>query len=213
MSFSCFFSNFARKVKEQVNKFDMNLLDIWLLAIALAMDCFTVSIVSGVIIRRWLWSVVLRMAFLFGLFQALMPLIGWMATSHFSEQLEAIDHWIAFSMLAFIGGKMIRESFSDEDEQHFNPQSLHTQLLLSIATSIDALAIGISFACTGYHHFSQLTLPLLIIGVVSFLFSVFGNLLGVRFGKSIARRLKPELLGGLILVFIGLKILISHLIE
>lgn len=191
----------------------MNQLDIWLLAVALAMDCFTVSIVSGVIVRRWLWSVVLRMAFLFGLFQALMPLIGWLATDHFSKQLEAIDHWIAFCMLAFIGGKMIFESFSDEDEHHFNPQSLHTQLWLSVATSIDALAIGISFACTGYHELSQLTLPLIIIGVVSFLFSVFGNSLGVRFGKSIARRLKPELLGGLILVFIGIKILISHLIE
>ena len=191
----------------------MNLLDIWLLAVALAMDCFTVSIISGVIIRRWLWGVVMRMAFLFGLFQALMPLIGWMATSHFSEQLEAIDHWIAFCMLVFIGGKMIRESFGDEDEQHFNPQSLHTQLLLAIATSIDALAIGISFACTGYHQFSQLALPLIIIGVVSFLFSVFGYQLGAHFGKSIARRLKPELLGGLILIFIGIKILISHLIE
>ena len=88
----------------------MNQLDIWMLAIALAMDCFTVSIVSGVIVRRWLWSMILRIAFLFGLFQAMMPLIGWMATSHFSEQLEFIDHWIAFGLLAFIGGKMIRES-------------------------------------------------------------------------------------------------------
>ena len=134
----------------------MNQLDIWMLAIALAMDCFTVSIVSGVIVRRWLWGMILRIAFLFGLFQAMMPLIGWMATSHFSEQLEFIDHWIAFGLLAFIGGKMIRESFGPEEEQQFNPKNLHTQLLLAVATSIDALAIGISFACTGYREFSQI---------------------------------------------------------
>lgn len=189
----------------------MNQLDIWMLAIALAMDCFTVSIVSGVIVRRWLWSMILRIAFLFGLFQAMMPLIGWMATSHFSEQLEFIDHWIAFGLLAFIGGKMIRESFSPEEEQQFNPKNLHTQLLLAVATSIDALAIGISFACTGYRKFSQIAYPLFVIGLVSFLFSLFGYKLGVRFGKSIARKLKPELLGGIILIVIGIKILITHL--
>lgn len=191
----------------------MNLLDIILLAIALAMDCFTVSIVSGVIVRRRLWRMIIQMAFLFGLFQALMPLIGWLATNHFSEHLEAVDHWIAFGLLAFIGGKMIRESFDDEEEQHFNPQNLNTQLLLAVATSIDALAIGISFACIGYSSLSQISLPLIVIGVVSFLFSVIGNLLGVRFGKSIARRLKPELLGGIILIVIGIKILLSHLLE
>lgn len=189
----------------------MNQLDIWMLAIALAMDCFTVSIVSGVIVRRWLWGMILRIAFLFGLFQAMMPLIGWMATSHFSEQLEFIDHWIAFGLLAFIGGKMIRESFGPEEEQQFNPKNLHTQLLLAIATSIDALAIGISFACMGYRDFSQIAYPLFIIGLVSFMFSLFGYKLGVRFGKSIARKLKPELLGGIILIVIGIKILITHL--
>jgi putative Mn2+ efflux pump MntP len=190
----------------------MNQLDIWLLAVALAMDCFTVSIVSGVIVRRWLWGMILRIAFLFGLFQAMMPLIGWLATNHFSEQLEFIDHWIAFGLLAFIGGKMIRESFGpEEEEKQFNPMNLRTQLLLAIATSIDALAIGISFACTGYRAFSQIAYPLFIIGLVSFLFSLFGYKLGVRFGKSIARKLKPELLGGIILIVIGIKILITHL--
>ena len=189
----------------------MNQLDIWMLAIALAMDCFTVSIVSGVIVRRWLWGMILRIAFFFGLFQAMMPLIGWMATSQFSEQLEFIDHWIAFGLLAFIGGKMIRESFGPEEEQQFNPKNLHTQLLLAIATSIDALAVGISFACMGFRDFSQIAYPLFIIGLVSFMFSLFGYKLGVRFGKSIARKLKPELLGGIILIVIGIKILITHL--
>ena len=190
----------------------MNQLDIWMLAVALAMDCFTVSIVSGVIVRRWLWGIILRIAFLFGLFQAMMPLIGWMGTNHFSQQLEFIDHWIAFGLLAFIGGKMIRESFGpEEEEKQFNPKNLHTQLLLAVATSIDALAIGISFACTGYRAFEQIAYPLLVIGLVSFLFSLFGYKLGVRFGKSIARKLKPELLGGIILIVIGIKILITHL--
>ena len=141
-----------------------------------------------------------------------MPLIGWFATSRFSEHLESIDHWIAFALLAFIGGKMIKESFEEEQKSTFDPQRFHTQLLLAVATSIDALAVGISFACTGYHRLSQLTVPFIIIGVVSFLFSILGYLLGTRFGKSITRRLKPELLGGIILVVIGVKILMTHLL-
>ena len=195
----------------------MNLLDIILLAVALAMDCFTVSIVSGVIcskesgVRSQEKVGCLRMAFLFGFFQALMPLIGWLGISHFQSYMEAYDHWIAFALLALIGGKMIWESFGPEEQQHFNPRRLRTQLLLAIATSIDALAIGISLACTGYERLSQLTLPLVIIGVVSFLFSIVGYQLGARFGHSIAHRLKPELFGGVILVGIGIKILVTHL--
>jgi len=195
----------------------MNLLDIILLAVALAMDCFTVSIVSGVIcskesgVRSQEKVGCLRMAFLFGFFQALMPLIGWLGISHFQSYMEAYDHWIAFALLALIGGKMIWESFGPEEQQHFNPRRLRTQLLLAIATSIDALAIGISLACTGYERLSQLTLPLAIIGVVSFLFSIIGYQLGARFGHSIAHRLKPELFGGVILVGIGIKILVTHL--
>ena len=197
------------KYKNQAKKYDMNLLDIILLAIALAMDCFTVSIVSGVI--KKLSSGIIRMAFLFGFFQAMMPLLGWLGISYFQTYMEAYDHWIAFLMLAFIGGKMIKESFGPEEEQHFDPSRLHTQLLLAIATSIDALAIGISFACTGFTELSQLTMPLLIIGIVSFIFSIIGYHLGRRFGKSITRRMKPELLGGVILVLIGVKILVTHL--
>ena len=214
----------------------MSLLDILLLAVALAMDCLTVSIVSGVIlftvyslqftddysaddsglaskstVNSKPLTVNLRMAFFFGFFQAMMPLIGWLGVSHFQSYLEAYDHWIAFGLLAFIGGRMIWESVSPEEEQHFNPRRLQTQLLLAVATSIDALAVGISFACTGYTSISQLTLPLIIIGVVSFLFSLIGYQLGTRFGRSIAHRLKPELLGGVILIGIGVKILAEHL--
>lgn len=194
----------------------MSLIDIILLAVALAMDCLTVSIVSGVIevkseeVKSEKWWII-RMALLFGLFQAMMPLIGWLGISHFQAYMEAYDHWIAFAMLGFIGGRMVWESFGSDEEQHFNPRKLRTQLLLAIATSIDALAVGISFACTGYTAVSQLTLPLIIIGVVSFLFSLIGYRLGARFGRSIARRLKPELFGGIILIGIGVKILMEHL--
>ena len=194
----------------------MSLIDIILLAVALAMDCLTVSIVSGVIevkseeVKDEKWWII-RMAFLFGLFQAMMPLIGWFGISHFQAYMEAYDHWIAFTMLGFIGGRMVWESFNPDQEQHFNPRKLRTQLLLAIATSIDALAVGISFACTGYTAVGQLTLPLIIIGVVSFLFSLIGYRLGARFGRSIARRFKPELIGGIILIGIGVKILMEHL--
>ena len=204
----------------------MNLLDIILLAVALAMDCFTVSIVSGMILTQRDGSFVIagtiikepslcviRMAFLFGFFQALMPLLGWLGISHFQSYMEAYDHWIAFGLLGLIGGKMIWESFGDEEDQHFNPSKLRTQLLLAVATSIDALAVGISFACTGYTALSQLTLPLLIIGLVSFLFSIIGYHLGRCFGKTIIRRLNPELIGGTILILIGVKVLMSHLLQ
>ena len=196
----------------------MSLIDIILLAVALAMDCLTVSIVSGVIevkseeVKSEKWWII-RMALLFGLFQAMMPLIGWLGISHFQTYMEAYDHWIAFTMLGFIGGRMVWESFGSDEEQHFNPRKLRTQLLLAIATSIDALAVGISFACTGYTAVGQLTLPLIIIGVVSFLFSLIGYRLGARFGRSIARKLKPELFGGIILIGIGVKILAEHLLE
>ena len=202
------------KCKIKTKEYNMNLLDIILLAVALAMDCFAVSIVGGVLTRSESGDGALhalRMATLFGLFQAGMPLVGWIGISFFRAQIEAYDHWLAFGLLAMIGGNMIREAFKPEEEHHFNPRRLRTQLLLAVATSIDALAVGISFACTGYDRLQQLLLPLTIIGVVSFLFSITGTQLGLRFGRVIARRLKPELVGGIILVVIGLKVLFSHI--
>ena len=186
--------------------------DLLLLSVALAMDCFTVSLMSGVMLRRALTAAILRMALLFGVFQAAMPLVGWLGTAHFSQYLEAVDHWIAFGLLVFIGGKMIKESFDDDDsEPSFNPLRLRTQLLLAVATSIDALAVGISMACLGYDHISTLTLPLVMIGTASVVMSIAGYWLGVRFGRIVARRIKPELIGGLVLVFIGIKVLLSHI--
>ena len=182
-----------------------------LIALALAMDCFAVSVVCGVIIQKkdsHLWS----LAFFFGLFQALMPLIGWFLTSRFSRHIEAVDHWVAFTMLALIGGKMIWDAFHEEDEPSMNPRTLKTQLLLAIATSIDALAVGISYACTGYDTLQQLCAPLLAIGLVSFLMSILGFNLGVRFGAAVNRKVRPELLGAIILIGIGIKILCEHLL-
>lgn len=189
----------------------MSLIDITFLALALAMDCFTVSIVSGVIIRKYILSIILRMAILFGLFQAMMPFIGWLGTSYFSHYLESVDHWIAFGLLAFLGGKMIKDSFGSEEEAHFDPSKLTSQLLFAVTTSIDALAVGISFACLGYKNIEQLTLPLIVIGVCSFVMSILGNILGVMCGKSIVKRLKPEFIGGVILLLIGFRILYEHI--
>lgn len=189
----------------------MNIFDIIMISVALAMDCFTVSIVAGVILRRWQWRVVLRMSTLFGLFQALMPLGGWLCTRRFAQYIEAYDHWMAFGLLVFLGVNMIREAYRPEEEHHFNPTKLRTQLILAVATSIDALAVGISFAMTGYSTLSRLTLPLVSIGAVSLLFGMTGQLLGVRYGAAIRRRLRPELLGGIILIIIGFKVLATHL--
>jgi putative Mn2+ efflux pump MntP len=186
----------------------MNLLDIILLSIALAMDCFTVSIVSGFILRRREWRIILWMSVLFGVFQALMPLLGWFGMALFSQYVESYGHVIAFLMLAFIGGKMIYESFGEEEKQTFNPRKLVTQLFLAVATSIDAMAVGVSFSAVGYSHISSLWMPLVWIGAFSFLFGVAGNLVGVKFGAVVRGSIKPELLGGIILLGIGVKVLL-----
>lgn len=187
----------------------MTALEIWLLGIALAMDCFSVSIASGAILRQLDWKTILTMAFFFGLFQALMPCLGWALTFHFQHYLEAFDHWIAFGLLLYLGIGMIRESFSEEEEKTFNPRKLKTILTLSIATSIDALAVGISFVCTGILEVLQLLMPVLAIGICSFAFSGAGSLIGVFFGKRYD--FKPELWGGIVLLCIGIKVLLSHL--
>lgn len=187
----------------------MSSLEIWLLAISLAMDCFTVSITSGIIMRRVCWRTILVMAFFFGLFQAMMPLIGWFGASRFYHLIESFDHWIAFGLLAFLGVRMIKEGLGDADKCCFDPTLLKVVLTLAVATSIDALAVGISFACTGMETFTSILSPILIIGVVSLIMSVIGSLIGVYFGKHV--NLRAELLGGIILIAIGVKILFEHL--
>ena len=187
-------------------------LEIWLLAIGLAMDCLAVSIASGIILKRIQWRPMLVMAFFFGLFQAIMPLLGWLGASTFSHLIESVDHWIAFAILAFLGGRMIKESFKEEDCcQRFNPASLKVVITMAIATSIDALAIGVSFAFLGIKSCSSILYPVGIIGFVSFLMSLIGLIFGIRFGCGIARKLRAELWGWIILILIGTKRLIEHL--
>lgn len=188
----------------------MTNLEVWLLAISLAMDCFTVSITGGIIIRRFCWRTCLLMAFFFGLFQGIMPLIGWYGASHFNHLIERFDHWIAFALLAFLGLRMIKEGMGDDDKCCFDPHKLKVILTLAIATSIDALAVGISFAFVDMNTFMDILQPILIIGLTSFLLSVVGHLLGVSFGKLV-QKFRPEVLAGVILIGIGIKILIEHL--
>lgn len=188
----------------------MNNFEIFLIAIGLAMDCLAVSIASGIIIKKVEWRTMLTMAFFFGLFQAAMPFIGWLFASRFSHLIESVDHWIAFLLLLFLGGKMIIESFKEEDcKKDFNPASLKVVLALAIATSIDALAVGVSFAFLGMNTVDTILMPISIIGLVSFLMSLCGLLFGIFFGCR--HNMRVELWGGLILIIIGCKILIEHL--
>lgn len=188
----------------------MSILEIWLLAVSLAIDCFTVSITSGIILHRIRWGIFLKMAFLFGLFQAAMPFLGWLGASRFNHLIETYDHWIAFALLAFLGIRMIREHFKDEEERSFDPTRMKVILTLAVATSIDALAVGISFAFTGFRTLSSLLHPLTAIGIASFVISLAGSLIGVFFGKRF--NLRVEIFGGLVLIGIGVKILFEHLL-
>lgn len=189
----------------------MTTLEIWILAVGLAMDCFAVALTSGIILKRFKWKTMLTMALAFGFFQGFNPFIGWIGAKYFRHFIEHIDHWIAFGILAFLGTKMVIESFKKEEDRHFNPERLNVILTLAIATSIDALAIGISFACIGMTEFSEILNTLLIIGWVSFLLTLVGLTAGIKCGKAIARKVKADLLGGIILIAIGVKVLIEHL--
>lgn len=190
----------------------MNILEIWLLAIGLAMDCLAVSIASGIILKKVQWKPIITIALSFGSFQAIMPLIGWTGASYFIHLIENVDHWIAFGLLCFLGVNMIRESFCKKKEKHnYNLTKLRVILMLAVATSIDALAVGISFACLGMKELTSILLPIAIIGFVSFAFSLVGLLFGIYFGSR--HNWKMEFWGGLILIGIGTKILIEHLVE
>lgn len=187
-------------------------LEIWLLAIGLAMDCFAVSVASGIILKRLRWKPMLAMALAFGLFQALMPLLGWLGAKSFSHLIAEVDHWIAFAILVFLGGRMILESLKDEEcRQEFDPSSPKVVLTMAVATSIDALAVGVSFAFLGIRDCTAILSPIAIIGFVSFVVSLVGLFFGIKCGCGCARKLKAELWGGIILVIIGLKILVEHL--
>ncbi|MDR0977302.1 MAG: manganese efflux pump MntP family protein [Prevotellaceae bacterium] len=187
-------------------------IEIWLLAIGLSMDCFAVSIASGMLLKRFRWGAMLTMALAFGLFQALMPLVGWLFAGTFSHLIVDVDHWMAFAILAFLGGRMIRESFKEEDcRKVFDPTRLKVVLALAVATSIDALAVGVSFAFLDVHTCGDILPRISVIGFVSLLASLVGLTIGIRSGCGLARKLRVEMWGGIILILIGVKILIEHL--
>ncbi len=183
----------------------MDPLTLLLIAFGLSMDAFAVSISNGMTIRHQKVNNALRIGIFFGSFQALMPLIGWSAGLSFREFISGVDHWIAFVLLSFIGCKMIYESRKmGAREKEDKPMTLPTLLVLSIATSIDALAVGISFALLKI----SIVTPIIVIGIVTFVLSSLGVLIGNRIGHLFEKKI--EILGGLILIGIGIKILIEH---
>ena len=189
----------------------MTHIEVWLMALALAMDCFAVAIASGIFFKKVYWKPMLTMALLFGFFQALNPFLGWWGTDLCRTFIESVDHWVAFGILGFLGARMIIESFKEEEEKRFNPRRYKVILTLAIATSIDALAVGISFSCMGYQTLSSLSYPLAVIFLVSFAMSIIGLGLGLKFGKGFAEKLHAEMWGGIILLFIGARVLFEHL--
>ena len=176
------------------------------LALALAMDAFAVALGTGAVLSRLTGRHLFRLGFHFGLFQALMPVIGWLAGLTVIQWVEAWDHWIAFTLLAIIGGRMIYEAFSDEEKtDDRDPTKGLSLVLLSIATSIDALAVGFSLSVIGV----SIWMPALVIGLVAGVLTIAGMLLGGRIGDRWGSRV--EIFGGLVLIAIGAKILIEHL--
>ncbi len=180
-----------------------------LLGLALAMDCFSVSFASGLMLKRYDPRTMAVTAVMFGLFQAAMPVIGWACTVAFGELINPFDHWIAFALLAFIGTKMVLDQFKMEENRVFNPTKMTVILMMSLATSIDALSVGITFTCLGMNSFSGILSPVLIIGLCSVVMSLIGNVIGVALGKRF--RFPAELVGGTILILIGIKVLVDHL--
>jgi putative Mn2+ efflux pump MntP len=177
------------------------------LALALAMDAFAVALGTGAVLSRLTGRHLFRLGFHFGLFQALMPVIGWLAGQTVVQFVSSWDHWIAFGLLAFIGGRMIREAFGGEEKpDDRDPTRGFSLVMLSIATSIDALAVGFSLSVIGV----SIWFPAFIIGLVAGALTVAGMLVGGRIGDRWGPRV--EILGGLILIAIGVRILSEHLL-
>lgn len=184
----------------------MGIIEIVLLGISLAMDAFAVSICKGLSMKKFDGKKAIIIGLYFGIFQALMPLIGYFLGSTFESFVTNIDHWIAFILLALVGGNMIKEVFSKDEAEDYNDNvDFKTMVVLAIATSIDALAVGITFA------FLNVNLPLAVslIGIITFTISCVGVMLGNKFGSKYEN--KAQFAGGVILIIIGLKILLEHL--
>ncbi len=185
----------------------MSIFLVLIIALSLSMDAFAVAVSLGIKHPNYRTSYALKVAFLFGLFQALMPIIGWYLGEQFIDLMSGYDHWVAFIILAVIGIKMIYEGVKGPDprSRRIEYESLRVLLLLSLATSIDALAAGLSFAFLG----TKILFPAAIIGVVTFFVSFLGTFLGDRVGTRF--KMGAEVVGGLVLFLLGLNILMKHL--
>lgn len=194
--------------KEKVTKMAV-FIELLLMGIGLAMDAFAVSVCKGLGMKKVNKKQAVTIGVFFGGFQALMPLIGWVLGKQFERYITNVDHWIAFVLLGFIGGKMIVEALKPEEEEKIEkddkPLDLKEMFILAIATSIDALAVGITFAFLG----TPILEAIAIIGIVTLLISVCGVYVGNFFGSKYKN--KAEFAGGLILVLLGIKILLEHL--
>lgn len=185
----------------------MGLVELIILSVGLAMDAFAVSICKGLAMKKMKWKNAIIIGLYFGIFQAIMPLIGYLLGVRFQSAITSIDHWVAFVLLVGIGANMIREAMSKEKEEASDSIKVKDMLILAIATSIDALAIGITFAFLEVN----ITLAVSLIGIITFIISVIGVKIGNIFGDKYER--KAELAGGIILIGLGIKILIEHLLK
>lgn len=184
----------------------MGLFELFLTAVALSMDAFAVAVCKGLSVQKLKPSHALSVGVYFGGFQALMPLIGFFLGAAFESYITKIDHWIAFILLALIGAIMIKEAFSKDENEADGSLSVKTMLIMAIATSIDALAIGISF---GILPEVNIWLAISLIGIITLVMCMIGVKIGNVFGAKY--KSKAELTGGIILVLLGLKILLEHL--
>ena len=183
----------------------MSLFELFLIAVGLSMDAFAVSICKGLSVRKAQPRHMLCVGLYFGGFQALMPAIGYLLGTQFAGLIESVDHWIAFVLLAFIGGNMVREALSHEEENLDDSFSVKTMLTLAVATSIDALATGVTFAFLRVNIIPAV----LFIGCTTFALSALGLKIGNVFGAKYKSR--AELFGGIVLILMGCKILLEHL--
>ncbi len=183
----------------------MDLLTIFLVALGLAMDAFAVSIAKGVTVKINRCKTAIVLATFFGGFQMVMPVIGWVAGMSLKDVIVGIDHWIAFGLLSLIGAKMFYESTKDAGSRSENEIKITTALILAVATSIDALMVGLSFAFLE----TSIVLPIAVIGVVTFLLSSVGFFFGCSLSKVFGKRI--EIVGGIMLIAIGVRILVEHL--
>lgn len=185
----------------------MQIWEIVLIGIGLSMDAFAVATCRGLEMKKFNAKYAFVIALFFGGFQALMPFLGWLVGLQFESYIQNFDHWIAFILLAFIGGKMVYDAFQKDDEEIAEFDKLHIgQLfLMAIATSIDALAVGVTFAFLG----TDIVLPITIIGTITFALSFAGVVVGHLVGGKFKN--KAEIIGGVILILIGVKILLEHL--